>query len=88
MGEDLKPPDGKRFVIVPWLSRRSSAYLPVTARYGGVNTADLESALNRRYSPRYRFDLNLSESTRVQEVGAAGDVLDVLAGDLSGLFGT
>ena len=86
VGEGLKPPDSERFVIVPMLSQQSPDYLPVTARYGGVNDAELVSALNKVHSHRYRFDLNLCESVRVQEVGAAGDLLGVLLGDLSSML--
>ena len=69
MGEDLKPPDSKQFVIVPRVYRSfSSPYLPVMARYGGVNDAELENTLNKVHSHRYRFDLVLSESVRVKVV--------------------
>jgi hypothetical protein len=87
VSEDLKPPNDQQFVVVPRASHSSSVYLPVTARYGGINDAELEGALNRVYSHRYRFDLDLTESVQVQEVGAAGDLLGVLAGDVSGLLG-
>ena len=87
VGEDLRPPDSKQFVIVPRVYRRfSSPYLPVMARYGGVNDAELESALNEVHSHRYRFDLDLSESVRVEEVDGAGDLLSILSGDVSGLL--
>jgi hypothetical protein len=87
VGEGLEPPDSERFVIVPMLSQQSPGYLHVTARYGGMNEAELISALNEVYSRRYSFDdLDLSESVRVQEVGAAGDLLGVLLGDLSGVL--
>lgn len=87
VGEGLKPPESEKFVVVPKLPQWSSAYLPVTARYGGVNDADLVNALNRMHSHRYRFHLDLSESVRVREVGAGADLLGVLAGDVSGLLG-
>jgi hypothetical protein len=87
VGEDLKPPNGQQFVVVPRVSELSSAYLPVMARYGAVSDAELEGVLNRAHSHRYRFDLNLSESVQVQEVSAAGDLLGMLAGDVSGLLG-
>lgn len=87
VGEGLEPPDSERFVIVPMLSRQSPGYLPVTARYGGVNEAELISALNKLYHRRYSFDdLGLSELVRVQDVSAAGDLLGVLLGDLSGVL--
>lgn len=88
VGEDLKPPDSESFVIVPRVQQgySSSPYLPVVARYGGVNDAAVERGLNRVHSHRYRFHLDLSESVRVEEVGGAGDLLDVLAGDLGGLL--
>ena len=87
VGEDLRLPDSKQFVIVPRVYRRfSSPYLPVMARYGGVNDAELESALNEVHSHRYRFDLDLSESVRVEEVDGAGDLLSILSGDVTGLF--
>jgi hypothetical protein len=87
VGEDLRPPDSKQFVIVPRVYRRfSSPYLPVMARYGGVNDAELESALNEVHSHRYRLDLDLSESVRVEEVDGAGDLLSILSGDVSGLL--
>ena len=86
--ENLKPPDSERFVVVPRVHRgySSSPYLPVVARYGAVDDAALEDALNDVYSHRYRFELDLSDSVRVEEVGAAGDLLGVLAGNLSDLF--
>lgn len=76
VGEDLKPPDSKQFVIVPRVYRRfSSPYLPVIARYGGLNDVELESTLNEVHSHRYEFDLDLSKSVRVEEVGGDGDLL-------------
>lgn len=87
VGEDLKLPEGERFVVVPRVHKGvSSPYLPVVARYGGVDGAEVESHLNRVHSHRYEFDLNLAESVRVEEMGGAGDLLGVLAGDLSGLL--
>jgi hypothetical protein len=88
VGEDLRPPAGERFVVVPRVYRgySSALYLPVAARYGGVDDAEPNGALNRRFSHRYEFDHRLSESVRVEEVGGAGDLLGVLTGDLSGLL--
>lgn len=88
LGENLKPPDGERFVIVPKTYRRLSApYLPVVARYGGVNDADVKEYLNRVHSHRYKFTLDLSKLVRIEEVSVVDDLLGVLAGDLSGLLG-
>jgi len=86
VGEDLKPPDGKRFVVVPRMYRWPSFYLPVIARYGGVNDAKLESDLNGLYSHLYRFDLDLSKLIRIEEVDVTGDLLDVLSGDVGSLL--
>lgn len=88
VGKDLKPPDGEGFVVVPRVQRgySSSPYLPAVARYGGVDDAEVERYLNGVHSHRWRFDLDLSESVRIEEVGGAGDLLGVLAGDLGGLF--
>ncbi len=86
VGEDLKPPDGERFVLVPRLPQWSSAYLPVVARYGCVDDSSVNDALNRAYSYQYRFDLDLSESVRIEEVGAAEHLIEVLAGDVGGLL--
>jgi len=88
VGENLKPPDGERFVVVPRMYRgySSSSYLPAVARYGGVDDAEVERYLNRVHSHRWEFDLDLSESVRIEEVGGAGDLLSVLAGDLGGLL--
>lgn len=88
VGEDLKPPDSEHFVVVPRVQRgySSSPYLPVVARYGGVDDAEVERHLNGVHSHRWEFDLDLSESVRIEEVGGAGDLLGVLAGDLGGLF--
>ncbi|MDQ4000615.1 MAG: hypothetical protein M3283_06370 [Actinomycetota bacterium] len=90
VGEDLKPPASERFVVVPrahW-GYSSFPYLPMVARYGGVNDAEVEGHLNEVHSHRYKFDLDLSESVRVEEVGGAGDLLGVLAGDLGVLLET
>ncbi len=88
VGENLEPPDSERFVVVPRVYRgySSSPYLPAVARYGAVDDAEVESYLNRVYSHRWEFSLGLSESVRIEEVGGAGDLLGVLAGDLSGLL--
>lgn len=88
VGENLKPPDAERFVVVPKVRGRypSRSYLPVVARYGGVDDAEVQRHLNRVHSHRYEFDIDLSESVRVEEVGAADDLLSVLAGDLGGLL--
>ena len=86
VGEDLKPPDGERFVLVPRLPRWSSAYLPVIARYGCVDESSVNDALNRAYSYQYRFDLDLSEAVRIEEVGATEHLIEVLADDVGGLL--
>lgn len=87
VGENLKPPDGERFVIVPKTNRRHSVpYLPVVARYGGVNDADVKEYLNRVHSHQYRFTLDLSKLVRIEEASVVDDLLGVLAGDLSGLL--
>jgi hypothetical protein len=86
VGESLKPPDSESFVVVPKLSQRSSFRLPLMARYGGVNDAELESTLNRVYSGEYRFDLDLSKSVRVEEISVTENLLGVLTGDLSSLL--
>jgi hypothetical protein len=88
MGENLKPPDGERFVIVPkTYPRHNIPYLPVVARYGGVNDADVKEYLNRVHSHRYSFTLDLSKLVRIEEVSVVDDLLSVLAGDVSGLLG-
>jgi hypothetical protein len=87
VGEHLKPPDSEHFVVAPRLSRRSSAYLPVMARYGGVDDAEVTSVLNEVHSDWYRFDLNLSKSVQVKKLDATSDLLGVLTGDMSGLLG-
>jgi hypothetical protein len=56
------------------------------ARYGGVNEAELESTLNRMYSGRYTFDLDLSKSVRVEEVSVTENLLGALTGHMSGLL--
>jgi hypothetical protein len=87
VGENLKPPDSEQFVVVPRLPRGPSAYLPLTARYGGVNDSGLSDVLSRVYGGRgYRFELDLSKAVRVEEVDAAGDLVGLLGGDLSGLL--
>lgn len=88
VGEGLKPTDGGRFVVVPRVQRgySSSPYLPVVARYGGVDDAEVERHLNGVHSHRREFDLDLSEHVRIEEVGGAGDLLGVLSGDLNGLL--
>jgi hypothetical protein len=90
VGEDLKPPDSGHFVVVPGVNRgySSSPYLPTVARYGASDDAEVERYLNGMHSHRWEFSLDLSESVRIEEVGGAGDLLSVLAGDLSGLLYT
>jgi hypothetical protein len=74
-------------VVVPRLGPGSSAYLPLVARYGGVNDAGISDVLSRVYGGRgHRFDLDLSRAVRVEEVDAAGDLVGVLGGDLSSLL--
>lgn len=84
IGDQFKPPNSDQFVLVPSVSRYSPAYLPVMARYGGVNEERLNEALNTRFSHRYWFDLNISESVRLEERNI--DNLRALAGDFSNLL--
>lgn len=37
VGQDMKPPDSENYVIVPRAARQSSVYLPIVARYGGLD---------------------------------------------------
>lgn len=84
VGQDLKPPDSERFVIVPKISRGALGYLPLLARYGDLDEKDVKDALERRHS-RYRFDLDLSRFVRVEEIDATRAPLDLWAGDLRSL---
>ena len=86
VGQSLKPPDSEWFVVVPKLSQWSSFCLPLMARYGGVNEAELESILNQMYSHRGTFNLDLNKSVRVEEVSVTENLLGMLTGDVSGLL--
>lgn len=89
----LKPPNSERFVVVPGIPEVAFTrhhyfrhYLPLLARYGGLDMEPVKRALERRY-PRYSFDLNLDELVRVEGISAERFDLDALAGDLRGLLG-
>jgi hypothetical protein len=86
VAENLKPPDSEQFVVVPRLSRGPSAYLPLSARYGGISDSGLSDVLSQLYGRGHRFYLDLSKAVRVEEFDAAGDLVGVLGGDLSGLL--
>jgi hypothetical protein len=86
VGEHLKPPDGRQFVAVPKVPPRSTYYLPVIGRYGLVNDTELNRVLGSVYSYRYRVNLDIGRSVRVEEINAAGERAQQVSGDLGGLL--
>ncbi len=84
VGPNFKPPDSEYYAIVPRAARRSPVYLPIVARYGSVSYETLDEVLSERHSPRYRFNLDISEHIEVREVGA-GTIAE-LTGDLSSIL--
>jgi hypothetical protein len=85
-GQDLKPPESERFVVIPKVSPMVTAHLPLLARYGSLNEEDVERVLENRHQ-RYRFNLDLSEFVRIEEVDASRASLNLFTGDLQDLLG-
>lgn len=81
-GEALKPPESASFDVVPRTGRAVPAYLPLLARFGGLDHEELERALERRPPSNYEYHLDLSKLVRVEEIDPTHAPLDVFAGDL------
>jgi hypothetical protein len=85
VGQGLRPPESEHFLVVPEMGQGTRAHLPLLARFGSLEEAELKRYLEHRHS-HYAVRGDLSQLVRVEEVDSSRAPSDTFAGDLRGLI--